>query len=186
MTSYPRLLLSYVLAGLFCLGVWYLNPVPQTPPVPVHAISTVDIKTGLGLELKQKEIERVAIQSARLYKFYGCSSELAYPTAQYAVMYNAPVKLATAMVIVESSCNPYAISKAGAVGLTQVMPKLYHVSRKSYFDRDANLKIGIRILAELIHRYGVEEGTAYYFGVTPGSDAGWDYAYRVMRVAGYK
>jgi hypothetical protein len=51
-------------------------------------------------------------------------------------------------------------------------------------DPTTNLREGTRILARLVHAYGVEEGLARYYGLIEGPDP-WDYSYRVMEVAGY-
>ena len=185
MTTYPRIFLAYVLASIFCLGCWYYNPVP-IPQVPVHAITSADVIAEVQRELKQKEIDKAAVVSARLYRAYGCPVALAQPTAVNSVTYHVPVRLSTAVVIVESTCRPRAISKAGAVGYWQVMPKLHHTTRKALYDRDTNFEIGTRYLSFLIHRDGMETGVAEYFGVTPGSDAAWDYAFHVFEVAGYR
>lgn len=184
MITWPRLVLAYILASLFCLGVWYILPVP-IPLVPVHAITSADIQADVQRELKQKEIDKAAAISARLYGLYGCPVGLAQTTARHAVAKGLPVRLVTAVVIVESTCRQRAISKAGATGYMQVMPKLHHVSRKALMDKETNFDVGTTILAKLIHLYGIEQGLASYFGITPGSDAGWDYAYHVREVAGY-
>ncbi len=183
MISYPRFLLSCVLIGLSCLGVWYFTPVPQTPIIFTYPTSPSSIIQELESELKQKKIDKATIQSAKLYRLYGCSTTLAYPTAVEAIAFDVPVLIATAIVIVESTCNPRAISKAGATGLMQIMPQMHHITRKALFDQQTNLRIGIRYLSELIHMYGLETGIAYYFGVTPGSQAAWEYSQRVMNIA---
>src|SRR5271157_2960095 len=186
MLSWPRLVLAYILAGLFCLGVWYYQPVP-IPRVRVHAPTEADIKAEWALELQQKEIDKAIPVSAHLSREYGCPVELSAPTAVFATSNHLPVRVVTAVVIVESSCRPRVINpRSGATGLMQVMPKMHRASRKDLLDRETNLRVGTHLLAQLIHQYGLEEGVASYFGITPGSDAAYDYAYHVLEVAGYK
>jgi hypothetical protein len=66
--------------------------------------------------------------------------------------------LAFRLVRVESQFNPRAVSKVGAVGLTQLMPSTAMllqkgVSRDQLFDRDTNLKLGFHFLKGLLDRY---------------------------------
>lgn len=183
MITWPRLFLSYVFASLFCLGVYLYNPI-QTPKIPVRP---VDVKAELQRELQQKEVHKATIEAASIYRRYGCSVELAGPTAEKSVKYQVHPKIATAVVITESSCNERAFNrKSGASGLMQIMPHMHHISRKEVFDREKNLDKGMEILSGLVHTYGNEEGVARYFGITPGSNAAWDYEFRVMQIAGYR
>lgn len=60
-----------------------------------------------------------------------------------------------AVVHVESSFNPNAVSKAGAKGLMQLMPataKIYNMHDK-LFDPSSNLIAGVKHLKELMSRY---------------------------------
>lgn len=66
--------------------------------------------------------------------------------------------LAFRLVRVESEFNPRAVSKVGAVGLTQLMPstaKLLQkgITREQLFDRDTNLRLGFHFLKGLLDRY---------------------------------
>src|SRR5208283_1361572 len=184
MVTWPRLFLAYLLASLFCLGVWYYIPVP-IPYVPVRLLTEASVQAEWKFEQKQKAIDRAARISARLYRSYGCPVSLAWPTAVNAMENRLSVRLVTAVVIVESTCRPYAVSEKGATGLMQIMPKMHHVSKSALMNQDYNLKVGTQFLAYLIRMYGIEEGLANYFGISPGSNAAWDYSFRVMEVAGY-
>lgn len=66
--------------------------------------------------------------------------------------------LAFRLVKVESRFDVRAKSRAGAVGLTQIMPKtarLYQPSLtdEQLYDRDTNLRLGLRYLHDLLARY---------------------------------
>jgi soluble lytic murein transglycosylase-like protein len=176
------LLLTVLLAGaLICAGVdWQ----PTPPPIQPRSYTEADIKKVFAAEVKEKEIQRATKQSARLYRAYGCPVIYARLTAENAMADGLPVRLVTAVNIVESTCRPHIISNKGAVGLMQVMPKLHHLSRQALMDPNTNLREGTRILARLVHTYGMEEGLARYYGLIEGPDP-WDYSYHVMEVAGY-
>lgn len=66
--------------------------------------------------------------------------------------------LAFGLVRVESSFRPSAVSWAGAVGYTQVMPATARwmdprVGRRELFDPDVNLRLGFEYLAYLLDYY---------------------------------
>lgn len=67
--------------------------------------------------------------------------------------------LAFGLVRAESEFNHRAVSRVGAVGLTQLMPstaKYFRVNgtnRHNLYDRDTNLRIGFRYLRTLIVKY---------------------------------
>ncbi|MEA3374700.1 MAG: transglycosylase SLT domain-containing protein [Chloroflexota bacterium] len=74
---------------------------------------------------------------------------------KYAAHYQVEPDLVAAVMTVESSGNPSAVSYAGAVGLMQVMP--YEPGRfpdrppaSQLFDPDFNVAWGLRILTEEI------------------------------------
>lgn len=68
-------------------------------------------------------------------------------------------ELAFGLVRAESEFNHRAVSRVGAVGLTQLMPstaKYFRVNgtnRHNLYDRDTNLRIGFRYLKTLIDKY---------------------------------
>jgi hypothetical protein len=71
-------------------------------------------------------------------------------------------------VATESNCNPLAVSKAGAIGLSQVVPsfhKEYDFSRINLFNRKDSLRVGAEILAKDISQYGEESGVTHYQGM---------------------
>ncbi len=94
------------------------------------------------------------------YLYPRAFSELIEPTAQ---KYNIDPELAYALVRSESNFDPSAISSAGAIGLSQVMPfladsairkmDLEKVDRSRYHNPELNLEIGLYHLNELQTRY---------------------------------
>jgi soluble lytic murein transglycosylase-like protein len=72
----------------------------------------------------------------------------------YAKANGVPVQVVRAVVNAESRGNPYAVSRAGAQGLMQLMPStqaLYGVCDP--FDPAANVNGGTRYLHDLLRRY---------------------------------
>lgn len=180
-------LLIFLLAGLLLLKGWSYQSITIPNPLPVDpAVVQKSISNELVQEKRQKMIDRDIRVSAGIYRRYSCPAALARPTAYYSVRNRVSVRLVTAVVIVESSCRPHVISKAGAIGYMQILPKAHHLSRRALQNPDTNLNEGSAILSRLVRTYGYEYGLANYFGVTEGSIVAYDYADKVLIVAGYK
>ncbi len=76
----------------------------------------------------------------------------------YANKYGVPVKLAHAVVKVESNFNPRARGKAGEIGLMQIKPTTarmlgYSGSSKGLYDPETNIQFGMKYLA-MAHELG--------------------------------
>jgi hypothetical protein len=87
--------------------------------------------------------------------------------------HNVPSALIAAIMAVESSGNPNAVSPAGAQGLMQIMPSeltRLGVPQDHWLDPAANIDAGARYLAEsLSSGASIEDAAARYFG--SGCDA---------------
>jgi soluble lytic murein transglycosylase-like protein len=78
------------------------------------------------------------------------------------------------MVMQESSCNPKAVSKTGAKGLTQIDWRWWGSflqdlgiaqDEADLFDPETSIEAGAAILAHLIDRYGsIERALEHYSG----------------------
>ncbi len=78
-----------------------------------------------------------------------------------ASQFGVPVKLAHALVRVESNYQPDARSPKGAMGLMQLMPALAkHYSVADPFDPEQNLTAGLQHLKILLDRFGDDTATA--------------------------
>lgn len=83
--------------------------------------------------------------------------------------HGVPVEVLAAIMEIESTGNPAALSPQGAVGLMQVMPN-YHQARAAKYGGDlrdprTNIQVGAEILAENQRRYGNwESAAAAYLG----------------------
>ncbi len=84
------------------------------------------------------------------YKIYECSDE------------DVSMDILTALIVVESSANYRAVSRKGALGLTQVMPKIWRCDRSALTDPYKNIEIGSSILKYYISRHGLMGGLSAY------------------------
>lgn len=108
------------------------------------------------------------------------SQQLSKLESTYAKANGVPVGLVRAVVDTESKGNPYAVSRAGAQGLMQLMPSTqarYGVCDP--FDPAANMDGGTRYLHDLLVRYHHDiqlalaaynagpAAVAFYHGIPP-------------------
>ncbi|MBE7414874.1 MAG: lytic transglycosylase domain-containing protein [Deltaproteobacteria bacterium] len=113
------------------------------------------------------------------------AGEIVGALLRYSSRYGLEPGLVAAIIKVESSGNPFAVSSKGAQGLMQVMPfwKKELGVHGTLFDIDNNIDAGCRILAENIRRWGFDEGIArYYRGNLPVS--GENYIVKVKAALG--
>lgn len=71
-------------------------------------------------------------------------------------VHHVPAALVKAVITRESSWNPRAVSRAGALGLMQLLPATaakVGVSREELFDPARNILAGVRLLAVLLRHY---------------------------------
>lgn len=73
---------------------------------------------------------------------------------RYATQYNIPVALVNAIIEVESSFNPRAISPRGALGLMQLMPEVAAaLGVENPFEPEENIRGGVIHLRRLLDKY---------------------------------
>ena len=85
--------------------------------------------------------------------------------------YNVDPDLISAVIAVESSYDPQAISRSGACGLMQLMPDTYFwLSSGNPFDFRENVRVGTRYLAWLLDRFdGNRTRALAAYNVGPGT-----------------
>jgi soluble lytic murein transglycosylase-like protein len=120
---------------------------------------------------------------------YHVSSDIVVPVVTTAYQAGAAAAvdplLILAVIAIESSFNPSAMSFAGARGLMQVMPK-YHMDKiglqggqELLFSPQANIHVGVKILREYLRRFGSPvQALQMYVGAL--DDPTSSYARRVM------
>jgi soluble lytic murein transglycosylase-like protein len=87
----------------------------------------------------------------------GQTAEASYWADHWADVYSMPRELVCAVIEVESGWNPMAVSRAGAVGLMQLMPDTAAAfGVRNRFDVAENIRGGVAYLAWLRDQFGDE------------------------------
>jgi soluble lytic murein transglycosylase len=115
---------------------------------------------------------------------------IAYPPAfradvrRWAPPAGVPIDLLQALMREESALDPRALSPAGAVGLTQLMPTtaqevarragMGRIRRESLSDASTNIRLGSRYLGELLRRFDGQVALALAaYNAGPGAVSRW-------------
>jgi soluble lytic murein transglycosylase-like protein len=116
------------------------------------------------LQSRDGELELARLELNRIHaileysKRHRIPADLATAIHDIALSEGIDPALAFSLVRVESGFVRNAVSSAGAVGLTQVMPSTArwmdpHIAYSDLFERDTNLRLGFRYLRMLIEQY---------------------------------
>lgn len=135
------------------------------------------------LETTRGQLTLVQAQYDRAEKVIRYSSRFDVPAGMAGNVFDAALRegidpeLAFRLVRLESEFNPHAVSKVGAIGLTQLMPstaRLFDksVTRDKLFDRDTNLRIGFHYLHTLLDQFHGNVRLAL-LAYNRGEDAVW-------------
>lgn len=147
------------------LGGWARGASADSQP-PTSAPALLSELRALRQELdaKQGELEVARLQLDRANAVIGYSTEYRITADLAAAIYDVALSeqinpgLAFPLVKIESNFTLRAKSKAGALGLTQVLPstaRLYEpgLTNEQLYDRETNLRLGFRYLRDLLERY---------------------------------
>ena len=157
---------------------------PEAPrPISIQAPTEHSITGGLKNEQREKEYARAAVIAQRVYHRNGCRGTFAQATGQVAIETGISPRILAALVFIESSCNPNAVSGKRSVGLTQVNPLVWNYSQAELWDPERNLRIGATILSAYVRKFGLVGGLHHYNGLGNPTD---DYANKVLTAAGLK
>lgn len=140
-------------------------------------------KLRAELETTQGELTLVRAQYERADRIirysnqYGITAGLAGKVFDASIREGVDPELGFRLVRLESEFNPHAISKVGALGLTQLMPstaRLFEksVTREKLFQPDVNLRVGFRYLRTLLDMYKGNVNLAL-LAYNRGEDAVW-------------
>lgn len=176
-----------LLESSLLIGQAVNEPVPKPSGITATAQTPNLIQEQMHREARKREYDLAARVARFVYQAYGCNDSFAELTAENALAFKLPVRLVAAVVVVESTCRPSVVSSEGAVGLMQIVPKQWHVSRSALKNPAFNIHKGTEILAHFVRPYGIREGLHHYNGLGIGCsacDAG--YADKVLLVAGIK
>jgi soluble lytic murein transglycosylase-like protein len=135
------------------------------------------------LQSARGELSLVRAQFERADKIMQYSTKYAIPAGMAGKVFDASLRegidpeLAFRLVRLESEFNERAVSKVGALGLTQLMPStavLFEkgVTRAQLFNGETNLRIGFRYLRTLLDMYKGDVRLAL-LAYNRGEDAVW-------------
>jgi len=152
-----------VAAGAFAAGVLMASgPDSTTANWQLRHRVTTDERE---LRARQGELELVRLELGRVNAVMANSARYRIPADLSAEIYDIALSegidpdIAFRLVSVESEFTRTAVSRAGAVGLTQVMPSTARqmnprLTRDDLFHRETNLRLGFSYLRDLIQAYG--------------------------------
>lgn len=158
------------------------GPEPQTlrPALPTPESLTAQ----LSAEQRQAQYDDAEEIAGRVLRQHCKSDEYAEALAHAALDEHISVRVATAVMVVESTCHPDAVSPEGAVGLMQVVPRVWHVPAEQLHDPDFNIRKGTQILASYMRGRDVRAGLRRYNGTGEGCAAcDSEYPDKVLTVA---
>lgn len=102
---------------------------------------------------------------------------------KYAKQYDVPENLVYAVIRTESSFNPKAVSRAGAVGLMQMMPSTFRwltddilaegLEDDALYDPEVNIRYGTYYLRRMYDRYGDWETALASYNAGSGNVDSW-------------
>jgi len=158
------------------------NAEPATGRAPIFALGE-NRKLRDELQSARGELSLVRAQFERADKVMQYSTKYGIPAGMAGKVFDASLRegidpeLAFRLVRLESEFNERAVSKVGAVGLTQLMPStavLFQkgVSREKLFNGETNLRIGFRYLRTLLDMYKGDVRLAL-LAYNRGEDAVW-------------
>ncbi len=179
-------------AGSVAVTVMFLASRKTTPANAEPVVTTEDramFSLGDSRKLRQElesakgELSLVRAQYERAAKIMQYSNKYGVTAAMAGKVFDASLRegidpeLAFRLVRLESEFNEHAISKVGAVGLTQLMPstaRLFEkgVTRDHLFNGETNLRIGFRYLRTLLDMYKGNVNLAL-LAYNRGEDAVW-------------
>ncbi|HWK89158.1 MAG TPA: transglycosylase SLT domain-containing protein [Longimicrobium sp.] len=126
----------------------------------VSAVVRNAIAASRAADAREREIAAYA-------RRYGIPRDLADDIERAARAERVETELAFRLVRVESAFRERAVSSAGALGLTQMMPATAAelqpgISRDELMRRDTNLRLGFRYLNHLLRAYGGDRDEALH------------------------
>jgi soluble lytic murein transglycosylase-like protein len=126
------------------------------PPVRAAAVGARDLVVAASIAAREVDTRRA--RTARHALRYRISMQLAADIERAAMAEGIDPDLAFRLVQVESGFHERAVSSAGALGLTQLMPATARelqpgITREQIFERGTNLRLGFRYLHWLLRLY---------------------------------
>jgi soluble lytic murein transglycosylase-like protein len=131
-----------------------------SPDDPIDINSTFTGDSSVGFKKKEAPMTEVPMTEAPKVKYTGPKAEIHSAIDEVAASHEIDPKLLKALAMQESALNPKAVSDAGAIGLTQLMPgtardiaRKLGLSKYDLRDPKTNLIFGATYLKGLIEKY---------------------------------
>lgn len=144
----PLLLLAFILTG-FLYHIWTPKPIYRSTgflPYSELLTPTSPLKTSTLTSKKEKPVKLLPLEQ-RQNKYWPLVRKLAR-------RHKLDPALIMAVIQVESCFKPNAVSPKGAMGLMQITgPTAKHLGLSQPMDPKANIKAGVRYLAQLKKRF---------------------------------
>lgn len=183
---YFLFIIFFSLIGLVAVGRGFILAHRSHPPV-ASAPAVAD-------PLSKQYV--AAIDVARVFgRSPGCADadpQLIDNVASEAVKNEMDPRILAATVAVESSCNQFAVSGRGAIGLTQIVAatwkdKFDFAGSVNLLNRSDNLRAGAVIESGLIKQFGLAQGVRRFQGLGVGCPSCDDnYVPKILSLAGRK
>lgn len=174
--------------GLVLLIVASLAPMTWASASDANGSSSAADKAAADTQAQQRQkIEKLSNHIARAYQVRPAKANLVVTEVmRHAEQHNLEPELVLAVIATESTFRAKAVSRAGARGLMQVVPKWHRQKIKAVggnralFDPAKNIQVGTQILSEYIamSRGNVRRGLLRYNGSLGKRSR---YANRVLR-----
>ncbi len=149
-----------IATAVSAIAVIALASAASATPFADRSSSTAASHTKINHTVKSGKAAAVAktLGSNRSGKTGGREAQFRRMVAKHARANGVPVKLAEAIVSIESRYNPSARGQAGEVGLMQIKPSTargigYKGSIRALYDPETNLRWGMKYLGKA-HRLG--------------------------------
>lgn len=160
-------------------------PGPAPSRISCAAPTPAVLTAQIAAEHKQELYDDAEETASRVLQRHCGDDEYAELIAHSAIDNKLPVRVVSSLIVVESTCRPGVVSSEGAVGLMQVVPRVWHVPAEQLKDPETNIRKGTEILASYTRAHGLVEGLHRYNGLGVGCAAcDGDYGNKVLTIAG--